>query len=106
MKYVRTKDGIHRVLDENELVYSTRDENFYKCDVRVSDNLAELCDCFIIKFVESKGYSAYDTYEDARWVYDHDKQNTTCILYGAIETETGLKFVAIETFNGLVRIEE
>ena len=115
MKYIRTKDGIHRVLDTYEMKYviGYTEDGFeisvYKENViSQSDDLDDLCDCFIIKFVESNTFSGYSTYEEARYVYEHDKQNTTCILYGVIENEneTALKYVAIETFNGLTYIED
>jgi len=113
MRYIRTKDG--RIIDTTKIVtgskymdFATNDENFrtiFKTEpLAKSDNLAELCDCFIIKFVESNHFSMYDKedYSGARYVYEHDSQNTTCILYGVIETETALNYVARESYKGLI----
>lgn len=111
--YIRTKDRIYEiesdylnnkgvrvgynVVGQEEVVLIENNS------IIQSDNIEELCDCFIIKYVESNTFSAYDKedYSGARYVYTHDKQNTTCILYGVIETETALKYVAIETNEGL-----
>lgn len=114
MKYVRAKDKIIKV-DETgyikeidvcgkKCLFLFNKNYLYGREViSQSDNIEELCDCFIIKYVESNTFSAYDKedYSGARYVYTHDKQNTTCILYGVIETEIGLKYVAIETNEGL-----
>lgn len=95
--YHSAKDFIKKLkqekIDYEDLVIELS-PYYSKC--RQADTVEELCDCFIIKYVESNTFSAYDTYEEARWVYYHDKQNTTCILYGAIDTETALKYVGIE----------
>ena len=111
MKYVRTKEKVYEVVEENERYYKCcyddgsitlvakfdNDVNGFSKALKTADSIEELCDCFIIKYVESHYYSVYYTYEDAKYVYDHDKQNTTCILYGVIDTETALNYVAIET---------
>lgn len=110
--FVRTKDKIIKV-DEtgyikeidvcgNKCLFLFNKNYFYGREViKQADTIEELCDCFIIKYLGSNTFSAYDTYEEARYVYEHDKQNTTCILYGAIETETALNYVVRETNEGL-----
>lgn len=110
--FVRTKDKIIKV-DEtgyikeidvcgNKCLFLFNKNYLYGREViKQADSIDMLCDCFIIKFVESNTFSAYDTYEEARYVYEHDKQNTTCILYGVIETETALYYEAIENDEGL-----
>ena len=107
---IRTKDVIYEVINTatycGKKFYYVGDEMVIPDDkvTKEADTVAELCDCFIIKYVESHYYSIYYTYDDAKYVYGHDKQNTTCILYGVIDTETGLKYVAKETDKGLKEI--
>jgi len=109
-KYIKTKSGIYEIVDfdddciipspiirMNGRLTNCSDYKKYK----QSNDIKELCDCFIIKYVESNTFSIYHVYEDAVYVYEHDKQNTTCILYGAVDTDTGLKYAATFSEGGL-----
>lgn len=106
MSYIRTKDAVYEVI-KNELGECIKiDGGFVMLeDVRLieqniieSDNLAELCDEFVVAFEENNDRI---TYLDLDWAIDKAKRyagHTT--IYGAVWCEWGLKYVAKMNNNG------
>ena len=101
-KYIRTKNNVYEVEDERECIYITTTGHLpYKKDViKEADTIEELCDEFvyveynkprvlnrtITREIKEKGIKVAET------IYCHPNWNG--IIYGAIWTESGLKYVA------------
>lgn len=124
MRYIRTENGIYEVIKEildgeayevkvpqskweydedNSCYYEySKLDAFYKKDIlKQSDNLAELCDEFVIDDKRNKVRYLMD-YEDVieelydGRIYEHD------FVYGAIWCEWGLKYVVkVDNKGGL-----
>lgn len=114
MMYVRTKNGVYEVVGFNEecIIPSIliKVKNNYgkekithccKGDIlNKSENLEELCDCFVYFDITHKVHTVFSLEEYKK--YKQDKY-WTCDLhtwYGAIWTEWGLKYVAKMNENG------
>ena len=109
MKYIRTKDGIHKVkswhdYDLSGRVYETEDKQFIDAIevMKVGNTIEELCDEFVwTKHLGNETYRKF--YEkvdiknkvlinnDSKLHYQPRKELE---IYGAIWTEWGLKYVA------------
>ena len=87
MKYIRTKDTLASVEREEDI------ELFKRVGQKVADTIKELCDEFVVigykikdPFIFSKEGISIDDF------WKHSPSDT--IVYGAIWTEWGLKYVA------------
>ena len=87
MKYIRTKDTLASVEREEDI------ELFKRVGQKVADTIKELCDEFVVigykikdPFIFSKEGISIDDF------WKHSPSDT--IVYGAIWTECGLKYVA------------
>ena len=101
MSYIRTKEGIYELKDNGkygDLIKTIGLDNFLSQNYKQSDNLAELCDEFVVAFEENNDRI---TYLDLDWAIDKAKRyagHTT--IYGAVWCEWGLKYVAKMDDNG------
>lgn len=108
MKYIRTKHTIFEVVDENEKVYYVRAKSdptsIYsksKCQtdiVKEGETIEELCDEFVVVVGKAtKGYIVFNqclnSFEKVVSLNQKAKQEET-LIYGAIWTHNGLKYVA------------
>lgn len=92
MRYVRTKDGIFKVIRDDHPFYvnvemkHTSGVMLHESVIEKSGNsIEELCDCFVDYDKEDGGYLVTPDKPVRR--YGHE-------IYGAIWTDTGLKYVA------------
>lgn len=97
--YIRTKDGIYQIVEDNNkewgkqiVVKFPKNLNMKLADVKdqvinQSDNLAELCDEFIVIDISGKHYHTYDLESAKKYV-------SIIYIYGAIWTSKGLIYVA------------
>lgn len=103
MKYIRTKDTIFEIIGETDIIYKVKAKgdpnNTYsksKCQTHViksGDTIKELCDEFVVigykikdPFIFSKEGISIDEF------WKHSPSDT--IVYGAIWTNKGLKYVS------------
>ena len=95
-KYIRTKDEILKALDTDYMcgvkVYHTEKGMITeKLVLKQSDNLAELCDEFVVEF-EDKNHIVYSQF---KWAMDKAMwSGMPFIIYGAVWTSKGLIYVA------------
>ena len=105
MKYIRTEDGVYRVMSINEehIVYDFDGDDsprhtYLKYVVKQADTIEELCD-FIVEMKDRKIFHIVD-------IREH-KTNWNCFLHSndkyAIETNKGLIYVA--KMNGKGELE-
>ena len=94
--YIRTKDEILKALDTDYMcgvkVYHTEKGMITeKLVVKTADNLAELCDEFVVVF-EDKNHIVYSQF---KWAMDKAMwSGMPFMIYGAIWTDKGLIYVA------------
>ena len=94
-KYIRLKNKLAKVdAEDSECYYFNKLKKFiYKDeDYKTANTIAELCDCFVLKYEDSENYIVYN---DLYWAITkaHNSQTETTI-YGAIWTRKGLIYVA------------
>ena len=94
--YIRTKDG--RIIDttkypEHPASWSVQASD-YALTIKQSENLEELCDRFVAKTYDITQYWVEQRLECAKMYCGVE------IIYGAIWTEWGLKYVAKMNENG------
>ena len=110
--YIRTKDGVYKVSHYNDWATHKRKEatlidgdktSYIKNEniIAQSENLEELCDCFVLKttFIES-GNSYYGLYYYSDIKHFKVKEGYKGVWYGAIWTDKGLIYVAKMNENG------
>ena len=97
MKYIRTKDTLASVEREEDI------ELFKRVGQKVADTIKELCDEFVVigykikdPFIFSKEGISIDDF------WKHSPSDT--IVYGAIWTEWGLKYVAKMNESGVLEL--
>ena len=111
MKYIRTKNGIYEIIDETENSFELRGpfEKKMGCSCtmikrllgsnekptyRLAETIDELCDEFVIAYENSSRI----VYGDLEWAKVKAKASSKIgiklIIYGAIWTEWGLKYIA------------
>lgn len=92
MKYIRTKDGIHKHIENSE-----NDLWFKKYVIKQADTIEELCDEFVVIIdKEPNGYLIFNqcmnNFEKVISIHKNTKNENT--IYGAIWTDKGLIYVA------------
>lgn len=92
MKYIRTKDEIRKAIQIDETIFRTPKGNVYADEViSQADTLEELYDEFVIEY-ENGHHIVYDELE---WAKDKAlRSGNKYIIYGAIWTDKGLKYIA------------
>lgn len=103
MKYIRNESGIYEVVKSNsrstEFIYPTKkgirfcQRQNKKC--KFADTIKELCDEFVVAYEDG----ARIVYGDLEWAKVKAKASLVAfddksIIYGAIWTDKGLKYVA------------
>lgn len=103
MKYIRTKNGVYEVSELNE--YATHHKSnktliidkyidryiLNKTILAQADTIEELCDEFVVIF-EDKNHIVYSEF---KWAMDKAMwSGMPFIIYGAIWTDKGLKYIA------------
>ena len=89
MKYYKNKDGIFCLSPKHEHLAKSYGA------IKESNNLEELCDEFvIIGIFENQIGCCCDTFDEAKELKDYVELPQGQIIYGAIWTEWGLKYVA------------
>ena len=110
MKYIKTKageiydiDDLYICDDLNGKPYGVKDSSWliYKESIiRQADTIEELCD----EFVDAYENGARIVYGDSEWAKvkakASSKNSNKLIIYGAIWTEWGLKYIAKMNSNG------
>ena len=96
MKYIRTKNGIYEIINENETFYECVGKIFISKDIfyhkdRLADTIEELCDEFVC---DNKIVNVEHDLENNLWVDDKLFEDIKDIVYGAIWTDKGLIYVA------------
>ena len=112
MKYIRTKDGIYEVENENfnyvGKEYKRATWNKSQLVINQADTIEELCDEFIGVLDNGKGshiwyneqllgiteWETFEEYMEKIWFYAKANVSLNEILYGAIWTDKGLIYVA------------
>lgn len=101
MKYIRTKDGIYKMILVSPLGFVRIDKRdgtfpdiFEKDIVKQADNIEELCDEFVVRYGD--GY--HDLMQRLKWA-EMEEYNARLVgnggtIYGAIWTDKGLIYVA------------
>ena len=104
MKYIRTKDTIFKVVDETDLVYRVKAKGnphhiYSKSKISIynvveGNTIEELCDEFVFLSEKNTYIDMTHRFCDIPFMirdYDDIKNPN---IYGAIWTDTGLKYVA------------
>ena len=96
MKYIRTKETIFEVVDENEKVFYVKAKgnphNTYgksKCQTNIinqADTIEELCD--VLVSIRDNWHDIWNDFEDCKVLCSESE------IYGAIWTDKGLIYVA------------
>ena len=113
MKYIRTKNGIHKVVDTYEVSYVigyTEDgfeKKVYKEDaIKQADTIEELCDEFVLYDNQLKTYGVFDKMSTKvitfKWIKNNLDIYKGMTIYGAIWTDKGLIFVAKMNEEGVL----
>lgn len=107
MNYLRTKDTVYQVVDQNNLVYRVKGKkdplNIYSKSkknteiIASSDTIEELCDAYV---VIRQGQKPLVLQNNA--TYSVSFNNTT--IYGAIWTDKGLIYVAKMNEKGTLEL--
>jgi len=133
MKYIRTKYGVYKIIEEDLTMYYCNDNN--RCldkihnliifdahrkdekDIRVANTIEELCDeavavypdgshdnCSVMHIVDNNGFCEA-VYGCLSVSVDDLKKDYECWeIYGAIWTEWGLKYVAKMNNEGCLKL--
>lgn len=112
--YIRTKDGIFEVTNEQERYFNIKIKGFggapmYKeMVIKQADTIEELCDVFIKKSKEL-GNDYFNISTDAFTVFDKKYENYKKWFehydyYGAIWTDKGLIYVAKMNAEGVLEL--
>lgn len=114
MKYIRTKKGIFKVIYEDNYIISVKNSYCigslwkadYKDKIQIADTIEELCDEFVgvvdgcIPYIWR--FDNIDKYRERNTFIKSIIENKSDdeIIYGAIRTDKGLKYVAILNDKG------
>ena len=116
MKYIRTKDGIYEVKhDEKNFIYkgsnviAIYDPKIYQVRdihkdeiIKKADTIEELCDRFIVYVEDLDYYAIFDYYDEAFSFVCASEYK--CKLFGVLETDKGLIYVAKMNKNGALEL--
>lgn len=114
-KFIRNKDYIKRLLSQftnqaGEVVYIAQNfpENDYireSAEVKIRNNVEELCDVFVVEFEESEDRI---TYLNLDWAIDKaSRYPGHTKIKGAIWTSWGLKYIAeLDKHKDLILLNE
>ena len=113
-KYVRTKDGIYEVVEDNNkewgkqiVVKFPKNLNMKLADVKdqiikQSDNLDELCDCFV---TEGNRHIVWDKQQNKGITFEQVKDSFASYhfkIFGAVWCDKGLIYVAKMNKDGVL----